>query len=56
MFKFFKNYILINNKKTKKNISICKKAKNGKNGCRKCCSKFKKRKTFKNCKKLCMKS
>ena len=56
MFKFFKHYLLINKKKTKKNITICKKSKNGKNGCRKCCSQFKKRKTFKNCKKLCMKN
>lgn len=57
MFKFFKPYLLINNKKkTKKNISICKKAKNGKDGCRKCCSQFTHKKTFKRCKKLCMKN
>lgn len=57
MFKFFKPYLIINDKKkTKKNISVCKKAKNGKDGCRKCCSQFKKGKTFKKCKKICMKN
>lgn len=43
MFKFFKPYLVINNKKkTKKNISICKKVKNGKNNCRKTIKYYKK--------------
>ena len=57
LFKFFKPYLLINNNnKTKKNITLCKKAKNNKDGCRKCCSKFERKKTFRKCKKLCMKN
>jgi hypothetical protein len=37
------------------NISLCKHAKNGINGCNVCCSQFKKRKTYKRCIKRCMK-
>ena len=37
------------------NIGLCKHAKNGTNGCRICCSQFKKRKTYKKCIKKCMK-
>jgi len=37
------------------NISLCKHAKNGINGCSTCCSQFKKRKTYKRCIKRCMK-
>jgi hypothetical protein len=37
------------------NISLCKHAKNGINGCNICCSQFKKRKTYKRCIKRCMK-
>ena len=37
------------------NISLCKHAKNGINGCSTCCSQFKKRKTYKRCIKKCMK-
>tara|TARA_B100001093_G_scaffold520287_2_gene614285 strand:+ start:728 stop:1270 length:543 start_codon:yes stop_codon:yes gene_type:complete len=43
-------------KKTTKKIANCKHKKNGINGCRICCSKFKNRKTYKKCKKLCMKN
>jgi hypothetical protein len=47
-----------NYKKTLKlgeNIGLCRHAKTGKNGCKICCSQFKKRKTYKKCKKLCKK-
>ena len=37
------------------NISACKHAKNGINGCHICCSQFTKRKTYKRCIKRCMK-
>ena len=37
------------------NISLCKHAKNGINGCNVCCSQFKKAKTYKRCLKRCMK-
>jgi len=37
------------------NISLCKHAKNGINGCHICCSRFTKRKTYKRCIKRCMK-
>ena len=37
------------------NISLCKHAKNGVNGCHICCSRFTKRKTYKRCIKRCMK-
>jgi hypothetical protein len=48
-----KNYNL--NFKLGENISLCKHAKNGINGCNVCCSQFKKRKTYKRCIKRCMK-
>ena len=48
-----KNYNL--NLKLGENISLCKHAKNGINGCNICCSQFKKRKTYKRCLKRCMK-
>lgn len=37
------------------NISLCKHAKNGINGCHICCSQFSKRKSYKRCIKRCMK-
>jgi len=37
------------------NISLCKHAKNGINGCNICCSQFNKKKTYKRCIKKCMK-
>ena len=37
------------------NISLCKHAKNGINGCNICCAQFSKRKTYKRCIKKCMK-
>jgi len=37
------------------NISLCKHARNGINGCHICCSQFTKRKTYKRCIKRCMK-
>jgi hypothetical protein len=48
-----KNYN--SNLKLGENISLCKHAKNGINGCNVCCSQFKKRKTYKRCIKRCMK-
>jgi len=48
-----KNYSL--KLKLGENISLCKHAKNGINGCSTCCSQFKKRKTYKRCIKRCMK-
>jgi hypothetical protein len=48
-----KNYNL--RLKLGENISLCKHAKNGINGCNVCCSQFKKRKTYKRCIKRCMK-
>lgn len=70
MLKFFKPYIIYNNslsKKQKNNnkkiiknnkitkkIITCKHKKNGIDGCSICCSRFKKRKTYKKCKKICM--
>jgi hypothetical protein len=48
-----KNYSL--RLKLGENISLCKHAKNGINGCSVCCSQFKKRKTYKRCIKKCMK-
>jgi hypothetical protein len=48
-----KNYSL--KLKLGENISLCKYAKNGINGCSTCCSQFKKRKTYKRCIKKCMK-
>jgi hypothetical protein len=48
-----KNYNL--DLKLGENISLCKHAKNGINGCNVCCSQFKKIKTYKRCIKRCMK-
>lgn len=48
-----KNYN--SNLKLGDNISLCKHAKNGINGCNVCCSQFKKAKTYKRCLKRCMK-
>ena len=65
MLKFFKPYMIVTDKTSKniakpkkkrktKKITLCKNKKNNIDGCTICCSKFKKRKTYKNCIKLCM--
>ena len=53
LIKKSKNYN--SNLKLGDNISLCKHARNGINGCNICCSQFKKRKTYKRCIKRCMK-
>ncbi len=55
LLKFITPYIKSTKLKTKKKL-FCKNKKNGKNGCRICCSKYKKRKTYKKCINICMKS
>ena len=53
---FIKKAKQYNNKlKLGDNISLCKHAKNGINGCHICCSQFTKIKTYKKCTKRCMK-
>ena len=48
MLKFFRPYIIINNKTRK--VSICKDKKNGINGCRTCCLNLKVKKHIKHVK------
>ena len=50
-----KNKLYNKTYKLKKNLSVCKHSKNGKSGCRICCSRFTNKKTKKRCIKKCMK-
>ena len=53
--KFIKKSKKYNSNLKTDDVSLCKDAKNGINGCNLCCSHFKKRKTYKRCIQRCMK-